>query len=163
MGCLGNASIGSIIFCIGSGALLMNVFTYGSLTFDRIWSLVVRGSYRSQPARVGGFARFAVTGQDYPGVLRQPGGQVDGRLYFDVEPADLARLDHFEGADYERVATEAALVQADAAVPVQAPAQIYLFRFPDRLSAAPWDINGFAREGIHRFVADYCARRVDPG
>ena len=131
----------------------MNVFTYGSLMFDPVWSGVVRGRYRSLPAVVADHARHAVRGETYPGVVERAGAEVRGRLWLDVSADDLARLDAFEGADYRRVT-----VSVSAGEPARAmQAQMYLYVRPERLEAAPWDEVWFEREGIARFLRAYCA------
>lgn len=134
--------------------LPMNVFTYGSLMFDPVWHSVVSGrGHRSTAASLAGYRRFAVLGETYPGVIAWPGGRVDGRLYLDVDPADVARLDAFEGADYDRVTVT---VQAPGEVPPAVAAGLYLYLPTDRLAPDDWDVEAFAREGIHRFMTTYC-------
>lgn len=103
-----------------------------------------------------------------------------GRVYFDVAAADVARLDAFETNDYERATVAAELLESVRLepVPVQStslqsmmqphavglvagasvPADLYVYRFTERLLAQDWDPEWFEREGIHRFIATYCAR-----
>jgi len=45
-----------------------------------------------------GYARFRVRGEQYPAILPQPGGSVEGMLLRGLTPAQLARLDEYEGA-----------------------------------------------------------------
>lgn len=136
----------------------MHVFTYGSLMFDPVWARVVAArGHRSLPASLAGYRRQAVIGETYPGVIAAPGGRVDGRLYLDVDAADLVRLDDFEGGDYERITVEVSA--ADGSRP---QAGLYLYRLPQRLADADWDPDWFAREGIHRFLATYCSDRLNP-
>ena len=80
-----------------------HLFTYGTLMFEEIWSLVVCGSYRSRTGTLRGFTRKAVKGAEYPVIY--PGSRddlVQGTVYFDVTPADIERLDIFEGDYYAR-------------------------------------------------------------
>ena len=37
-----------------------NVFTYGSLMYEAVWTRVVRGQYASVRARLAGFRRLAI-------------------------------------------------------------------------------------------------------
>ena len=130
----------------------MNVFTYGSLMFDPVWSAVVRGRYRSLPAAVANHARHAVRGETYPGVVERAGAEVRGRLWLGVSADDLARLDAFEGGDYRRVTVSVAAGEPARAM----EAQMYLYLRPERLEAEPWDEGWFEREGIARFLAEHC-------
>ena len=129
------------------------VFTYGSLMFPEVWSLVVAGRYRRVDARLDGHARFAIRGEHYPGMVSVAGGQVAGVLYLDVDDADLARLDHFEGDDYVRrpvdVATDDGMLRAET----------YVYRLHDRLLTSAWAPDAFAMQD---FIATYCRDRLDP-
>jgi gamma-glutamylcyclotransferase (GGCT)/AIG2-like uncharacterized protein YtfP len=131
----------------------MNVFTYGSLMFDQVWSRVVSGSYRRADAVLRGHERRAVRGETYPGVIAAAGASVTGVVYFDVDAPDLARLDDFEGAPYER---RSVLLDLGGE---ELPAEVYLIRDHDRLEPAPWDVAGFERAGIFEFLTGYCAPR----
>jgi gamma-glutamylcyclotransferase (GGCT)/AIG2-like uncharacterized protein YtfP len=77
---------------------------------------------------------------------------VPGRLYRDVDEAAWARLDVFEGDEYERVDVIVALADGSAL-----PAQAYRFRmeFAGRLLPGDWDAEAFDREGRTRFIARY--------
>ncbi len=131
----------------------MNVFTYGSLMFDQVWSRVVKGGYRRADAVLPGHVRRAVRGETYPGVIAAAGEKVAGVVYFDVAAPDLARLDDFEGSPYERRSVMLDLKGA----PI--PAEVYLIRDPGRLEPGPWDVARFERAGIFEFLAGYCAQR----
>ncbi|KIF80124.1 gamma-glutamylcyclotransferase family protein [Noviherbaspirillum autotrophicum] len=129
-----------------------HVFTYGSLMFAPVWQRVVRGQYRAQPARLAGFARFAIAGETYPGMVAQAGAAVDGVLYRDVDERDLAGLDAFEGEDYRRITVR---VAPDAAATLEA--QTYLYLLPQKLTPSPWQADAFQME---RFIGSYCRDRL---
>jgi gamma-glutamylcyclotransferase (GGCT)/AIG2-like uncharacterized protein YtfP len=129
-----------------------HVFTYGSLMFPEVWSLVVRGDYRSTQATLHGHTRFAIDGETYPGMVTVPDGRVTGVLYLDVGDDDLARLDVFEGDDYRRI--NATVVDPDGASHV---AETYLYLPTDRLLASPWHPDAFA---MQRFIETYCRDRL---
>ena len=73
-------------------------------------------------------------------------------LYRDVDAAAWARLDAFEGPEYERA--DIVVTLADGAT---LPAQAYRFRaeFLPRLLPGDWDADAFGREGRARFMARY--------
>lgn len=127
-------------------------FTYGSLMWADIMARVCGREFASEPASLAGHRRHPVRGQDYPGLQPAPGGQVAGRLYRDVDAAAWARLDAFEGEEYERVDVVVALADGTTL-----PAQAYRFRaeFAGRLLPGDWDADAFAREGRERFIARY--------
>lgn len=115
----------------------MNVFTYGSLMFPQVWQHVVRACYRSLPARLYGYARFAVRDASYPGILAVPDAVVDGVLYLGLGADDLERLDAFEGSEYRR--QDVAVQTAQRVL----PAATYVYLLPDRLAAHEWDPGHF--------------------
>lgn len=124
------------------------IFTYGSLMFPQVLQRVVRGTYRCAPATVNGYARFAVLGQDYPGMVALPESAVRGVLYFDVGAADIALLDAFEGEAYRRDKLDAVL---DDGSIIAAAAYIHIDK--SNLSQAPWDPDRFR---IERFIERHC-------
>ncbi|NCT82532.1 MAG: gamma-glutamylcyclotransferase [Comamonadaceae bacterium] len=127
-------------------------FTYGSLMWADIMARVCGREFASEPASLAEHARHPVAGQDYPGLRPAPGGLVAGRLYRDVDAAAWARLDAFEGQEYERVRVDVSLAGG-----ATAPAWVYRFRaeFATRLLPGDWDVAAFEREGRARFTARY--------
>ncbi|RTL21873.1 MAG: gamma-glutamylcyclotransferase [Burkholderiales bacterium] len=127
-------------------------FTYGSLMWADIMARVCGRGFASEPAVLAGHRRHPVRGQDYPGLWPAPGHEVPGRLYLDVDAAAWARLDAFEGDEYERVEVQVRLADGRCAA-----AQAYRFRAAcrDRLLPGDWDADAFAREGRQRFEARY--------
>jgi len=130
----------------------IHVFTYGSLMFPDVWQRVVRGDYRSAPARLDGHARFEITGETYPGMIPHPAARVEGVLYFDVLPADVAALDAFEGSEYRRDSVRVVLASGEA---VEAGTYIYLR--PEKLSGSPWLPEAFQ---MARFIGTYCREKL---
>ena len=130
-----------------------HVFTYGSLMFASVWQRVVQGSYRSEAATLAGYTRFALAEETYPGIVADTAGQVAGLVYFDVDAADLAALDRFEGDEYRRCTVD---VSSNALAPVCA--ETYVMTALHRLSDQPWDPQGFA---LQRFLAGYCRDKTD--
>lgn len=135
-----------------TAAVTRHCFTYGSLMWADIMARVCGREFASEPASLADHRCHPVRGQDYPGLLAAPGGLVQGRLYRDVDAAAWARLDAFEGDDYERVEVQVALGDGRTL-----PAQVYRFRAAcaAQLLAGDWDADAFAREGRQRFMARY--------
>ena len=127
----------------------MNVFTYGSLMYPQVWDRVVRGRYRSAAALLPGIRRCALLGLSYPGAVPDAGAHIHGRVYFDVDAEDLARLDAFEASEYRR---DDVVVSLPAEAGAAAPAQVYVYLDASRLEARDWDAQRFEREHLAGFV-----------
>lgn len=132
-----------------------HVFTYGSLMFPEVWTRVVRGSYRDESATLDGFSRHALAGRDYPGMVRAVASaagttgasQVQGVLWRDVTDEDLARLDAFEGAEYQRIQIPVRLATGEIL-----QAHTYLYLAGDLLAQQDWDPQAFVAQ---RFLQAY--------
>lgn len=131
-----------------------HLFTYGSLMFEPVWMSVASRGYSSCTARLDGFRRHAVRDESYPAVVNSgaSGAHVIGRLYLGVAAADLARLDAFEGAHYQRIGCEV----VDIGSGKQMMAQVYLFLRPELLLPQDWDAVSFEQKGIESFMKSYC-------
>ena len=136
----------------GATRSTQHLFTYGSLMFAEVWSRVVHGIYRQMPARAEGFGRYAVRGESYPGLVPEPRSSVEGVVYFDVSPADVASLDVFEGEQYQRQVIHVRVTGGDA-IAVHA----YVFTATHLLDAKRWLPEEFA---LLRFLESYCAPRL---
>lgn len=132
---------------------MSHVFTYGSLMFDAVWSRVVQGRYASIEGSIEGHGRFAIDGEDYPGMVPRADARVAGVLYLDVDDVDLTRLDQFEGDDYRRE-----VVTVTASDGVAREAQTYVYLRAERLLASAWEPDAFA---MQRFLETYCRDRLD--
>jgi gamma-glutamylcyclotransferase (GGCT)/AIG2-like uncharacterized protein YtfP len=130
----------------------MNIFTYGSLMFVSVMKAVTGREFPSKKALVRNFARFKVKGESYPGLTPLEGAVTEGILYMDVDSLSVRRLDHFEGALYER--TE---IPADAAEGESPPAQTYVIKAQcrDRLSSEEWDPERFEKDSLLEFMNTY--------
>src|SRR5690606_14239587 len=126
-------------------------FTYGSLMFSPVWSRLVRGAHDSVAARLDGYQRYVVLGQDYPGLIARAGVSVIGRTYLDVDADDLRRLDVFDRSRYRRQDVRPTLASGAAR-----EAQRYLWVGERGLSAMPWQPHRFDLEA-------FLAARVAPG
>jgi gamma-glutamylcyclotransferase (GGCT)/AIG2-like uncharacterized protein YtfP len=120
--------------------------------FDAVWQRVVRGKYHSTAATLENHVRLMVDGETYPGMIARAGSQVSGVLYFDVDAADLAALDHFEGQDYERVC-----VSVSANSENIFDAETYLYLPTQRLLEQPWEPQAFQ---MQRFLQTYCREKL---
>jgi len=130
----------------------VNLFTYGSLMYSKVWESIVTGRYRSSSAELRGYTRRCVVGEDYPVII--PGSDselVTGTLYFDLSEADIAVLDKFEGEPYIRTALTVDLGRQTAA------AEAYLLNPSNSqiVSEDSWDQMAFEQQGLNRFIESY--------
>ena len=132
--------------------MTLHCFTYGSLMCEEIMSMVCGRPCHGEPALLHGHQRHPVRGEDYPGMVERQGHKVRGLLYRMLDEAAFARLDAFEGLEYERVRREVCLPDDTRIV-----AWTYLFRpaFHHRLQPGEWDFEAFLRQGRQRFIARY--------
>lgn len=86
----------------------VRLFAYGTLRDPNLLAVVLghvfSGSRR--PAVIYGFRRQHVEGFDFPAIVREEGGRIDGILLEGLSAKDLANLDAYEDVTaglYERV------------------------------------------------------------
>jgi gamma-glutamylcyclotransferase (GGCT)/AIG2-like uncharacterized protein YtfP len=130
----------------------MNVFVYGTLMFDRVWSALIAKRYRKIDAQLAGFKRVGVKGEVYPGLLKANGGTVDGVLVLDVDDADIRVLDRFEGEFYRRSNVMVSTTDDEL---LQAQTYIFRDRYRYMLGNTAWDVNNFSKSAMEVFLAEY--------
>jgi gamma-glutamylcyclotransferase (GGCT)/AIG2-like uncharacterized protein YtfP len=130
----------------------VHVFAYGTLMCADIMHAACGGLPIAERARLDGFSRHPVAGEEYPGIRRNAGASVHGMLYRDVTPAQIARLDVFEGPQYQRESTTAVLADGSTLV-----AETYVFADHqlDLLQDGDWDYTRFLERGRSRFEGRY--------
>ena len=139
----------------------MNLFAYGSLMFEEVWSQLVRGQYIKRPARLHGFTRRRVHGDVYPVIVRSHAGDwVDGVVYFGVRPEDLERLDIFEAEPYNRQ-THTVVVEGRE----RHKADVYVLKddYRHMVHDREWDPQWFEREALPIFIGSYRGFAPSPG
>ena len=130
----------------------LHVFTYGSLMCPDIMAKVSGFTKPGIAARLEGFFRSRVKGEEYPAIAPQPEAFVEGILYSDVPAKGLELLDLFEGETYER-----RTVSVRDAAENSYQAEVYVFRreFHHLLVHAEWDFEVFLAQGKKKFEQDY--------
>lgn len=129
-----------------------HVFTYGTLMCADIMRAACGGLPAASSARLYGFSRHPVAGEEYPGIRRAPEACVEGVVYHDASPEQLARLDAFEGSQYVRQDVEIVLDDGrrlNAQTYVFADEQLHLLRPGD------WNYTAFLERGRARFEGRY--------
>ncbi len=132
----------------------MNVMTYGTLMVPEIMREVSGCLLESVEVILDKYQRYAVRGEQYPGMIAAMAGQVEGILYLDVPPEAVVRLDIFEGDMYSR---EPVVVQSKKdGVVMEAMAYVVKETYAHTLSEETWDFHNFLQNGKQLFEDKYC-------
>ena len=126
-----------------------HVFVYGSLMYLPVWGQVVKGVYPCMNAVAKGFQRHAVPGETYPAMVRNEQAQVQGLVWLNVKSEDVHNLDLFEGTEYAREQIEVVLNSTGETL----KAETYIWRRPEVLTEALWNVSRFEAEGMQVFLS----------
>ncbi|MDX1668501.1 MAG: gamma-glutamylcyclotransferase family protein [Limnobacter sp.] len=136
----------------------VNVFVYGSLMFHQVWSSVVTGQYLTTNAVLEGHRRHRVEGETYPAAMPSAVHQIEGIVYKNVSPADVKRLDLFEGPEYHREAADVLIETGE-----KLPAQFYRWLLPEKAIDDDWSVEYFRNVGLELFLNSYVANARKAG
>ena len=115
------------------------------------------------PAVLQDHARYRVRDVDYPAVVPELGKAVRGVLVEGLSDAAIARLDSFEGDEYERrsvvVQTVPPVAGSSSSSTTTSESrsvecQTYIWLDPTQLLAEEWDFEAFERDCIHRWSGE---------
>lgn len=135
-----------------------HIFTYGSLMFPEVWERVVNRHYKHREAHTVGLLRRKISNSTYPVAFAgDPDDVLDGRLYLNVRPADLERLDRFEGDYYERKPILVTTGQDETKI----SADVFLLKPKYNLLAGPedWSPRHFQKHELQRFIHTVYAKK----
>jgi gamma-glutamylcyclotransferase (GGCT)/AIG2-like uncharacterized protein YtfP len=137
-----------------------SLFTYGTLMFPAVVRRLAGRTLATQPAVLRGFARHALRGARYPGLVPAPDACVAGLVAHGVWPALLAKLDRWEGDEYVRERVRVAMPGAGHAL-----AWVYVLapQARGRALARDRDADAFARRHLSRWqraAARFAAREI---
>ena len=86
-----------------SGINMKNIFVYGSLMNDEVFSCLIRGKFKRCFATLYGYKRTKIVGKNYPAIRRSFHCKVNGILIMGLSYRHLIVLDRFEGSLYKRI------------------------------------------------------------
>jgi gamma-glutamylcyclotransferase (GGCT)/AIG2-like uncharacterized protein YtfP len=124
------------------------IFAYGTLVAEDVVRALLGRVPPAAPARLEGYARYALRGRVYPGIVPQAGAHTDGVVYEGLDAVSLARLDRFEGSLYRR---ESLRVLGASGLRVEAETYVVADSQRHALSREPWSLECF----VERHLADY--------
>ena len=120
---------------------MQNLFVYGTLEFAPVVKKLLGSVPRGESALLPEHSRHMLMNRNYPGIIRQPGAQVDGILYRGITAKYLRILDRYEDDIYQR---QLVSVIDSCGRQVNAWAYIIPLRYKKELMSLPWDRNKFA-------------------
>jgi gamma-glutamylcyclotransferase (GGCT)/AIG2-like uncharacterized protein YtfP len=131
------------------GTKTYTAFFYGTLTASQVLARVLTGELAlptNTPivlhrARLDGYRRFSVKGEEYPAVRPREGEQVVGAVAYGLSELDVAKLDVFEGDEYKRVELDVVDLE-DAGRTVRANMYLWVDG-ENRLEPTEWDLEHF--------------------
>lgn len=127
----------------------MNIFVYGTLLFKPVMDLVVVQDFSAKPASLHQYSRYCMVGRVYPGIVQQANKKVDGLVYYDVSKQAIARLDYFEGIEYQRKAVQ---VKAETGEVISADTYIITSNYICELEEKQWDVDYFEQVYIAAYL-----------
>lgn len=130
---------------------MKHLFAYGTLMCREIFQQVTGLALTPVPARLTGYSRWAIQGEDYPAIIPDPVAQVEGVLYCQIPPSVWSLLDQFEGPGYRRESLKVELAEQI----LHAESYVLHPEWRHRLSWMGWDYEQFLRDGKARFEREY--------
>lgn len=142
---------------------MAKIFAYGTLRCSDIFEKLTGSPPRAtDPGRVKNHRCLCLRSQVYPGLIKGHGGVVDGVVYT-FSSSLWPLIDAFEGEQYLR---KPVTVWYDNGKRELVHTYIFRPEFRRLLSRAPWEYQGFLRDGKETFMASYsgwqAARRDAP-
>ena len=133
------------------------LFAYGTLMLPELVEALLGRRLHATPARLEGYVRYRVRDRLYPGIVGQPDATTEGVVIEGLEPADVRRLDAFEGPLYER-----RQVEVIAAGGARIRAETYVIPESQRelLTDEPWSREHFERQHLPSWVRLCTLRRT---
>lgn len=128
-----------------------SLFVYGTLQDERVMRAVTGKVFTATPATLQGYCRYRVKQADYPGIVTDAAGSVQGLLLSVIDPDALDALDKFEGEYYERIAVRATADNTEYECYVYVIASTWLHILSDEA----WTLEEFQRTGYQRFRDTY--------
>ncbi len=126
------------------------LFAYGTLMFPEVFHAVTGAVRTSKAASISDYARYRVRGHNFPGLVPQRGGRVDGRLLEAIDPPLWALLDTFESDFYARVAVT---VRRDDGRRLAAQTYVVVASERGLLEDRDWSVDEFRRHHIGAYLA----------
>ncbi|MBI1424949.1 MAG: gamma-glutamylcyclotransferase [Gammaproteobacteria bacterium] len=126
-----------------------HLFCYGTLCLPEVMRRVIGEVPASATAELADFASYALAGRVYPGIVPQNGARVSGLMYYALGRAQFAKLDAYEGAEYQRVRVWVSAAQERR---IQVWTYVLAPRYYHRLTTKGWSLARFEREHLSQYL-----------
>jgi hypothetical protein len=120
---------------------------------------VIKGLHTFTPAILHGYCRHRVRFADYPGIIPEEGQSVRGMYVTGLTEANMAKLDMFEGDQYERVEANVKLLEKQGEKEIEGEEKkvvVYEFKDADYLERKEWDFEHFRNEKMQMWIREEC-------
>lgn len=126
-----------------------SVFTYGTLMSERVLQAVLGRVPNWSCGELTDFKRVSLGNERcYPGALPHPASKICGRVLHDLSADELARLDRFEGDEYEAVIIDEVLLASGEKV----RARVWKLADLNGVLDRDWDYDKFLRHDENWYV-----------
>lgn len=127
--------------------MAVDLFVYGTLMIPEVYRRVSGQPLRDhQRATLHDHQRYRVADQPFPAAVPERGASISGLLVRGLGQTTIERIDHFEGASYQRLATTVETADGPRA------AQFYLLRESARQLLGsppePWSLERFRSQAL---------------
>ncbi len=130
----------------------MQLFVYGTLMSAQVIRAVCGYEQTGEPVVANGFKCRTLLHEIYPAIVASHTEVVDGVLYRDLNAAQMALLDTFEGDYYER---QSLVVTLSDGTLVEAFGYVLSPQHAHLLSDRRWDYQRFLADGLGAFLAGF--------
>jgi gamma-glutamylcyclotransferase (GGCT)/AIG2-like uncharacterized protein YtfP len=128
-----------------------HLFCYGTLRVPEIARVVLNGTLpAAQPAALAGYGCYAIAGKNYPAILPAADNCAVGLLYHRLTPADWARIDRYEGAEYKRIRVKVMTCDRRR---IRAWTYVLRWQYETRISGQIWELPRFRTLHLSRYLA----------
>ncbi|MFO7603380.1 MAG: gamma-glutamylcyclotransferase family protein, partial [Gammaproteobacteria bacterium] len=133
-----------------------HLFVYGTLLLPQIMQAVSGQRHIACAAVLHDYARYALRGKPYPGIVPQPGASVAGLVYCRLRAAAWQRLDDYEDRFYRR---RQVVVELDSGARVMAWTYVIAEQQRALLSTRDWSLAQFRQRYLQGYLPRLHARR----
>ena len=130
----------------------MHLFAYGTLMHPAIIKAVTGNVYTGIKAKLPDYSRRALRNEVYPAIIAEPGANVEGVLYQNIQPEAWMRLDRFEGDMYDRKVVQ---VEIEGGPEVRCSTYVIKPQYMHVLDQVPWNYHAFLLHHQQQFSKDY--------
>lgn len=136
-----------------------NIFAYGTLMIQEVFTIVTGREHAQLPARVYGFARYSFRDRVYPAMVAAASVDfVDGVIYARLPKESIEALTAFEDSRYRKITVDAEL--KDNGRKIKAAAFVLPGDCASLIRKTEWSLTGFRKKNLDTYL-DRCSRWRD--